>query len=65
MAGIMFRLLRILPKKTKLPLIGGQSQGRPFMFQLLGKRCFPGTRKSNHQVKSCHTFIPREPLQAV
>lgn len=41
MSGIMFRLLRILTKKTDLPLIGRQPKRRAFLFKLLGKRCFP------------------------
>jgi hypothetical protein len=41
MSGIVFWLVRILAKKTNLPLIGRQSNCRPFVFKLLCKRCFP------------------------
>ena len=41
MSGIMVWLIRILTKKSNLPLIGCQSKGGPFLFKRLCKRCFP------------------------
>jgi len=41
MAGIMFWLVRILTKKTNLPLIGCQSKCRMFTFKFFCKRCLP------------------------